>query len=47
VRFFTSLLRNKLTGSDWRGEESEAQAGGDALEVTDSPLPEVLFILPK
>ncbi len=41
---FAWLLRNKPLGSDRLGEEREAQSRRGALEVTNSPLTEVVFI---
>jgi hypothetical protein len=41
---FALLLRNKISGSDRLGEEGEAQSRRGALEVTNSPLTEVVFI---
>ena len=38
------LLRNKISGSDRLGDEGEAQPRAGAREVTNRPLPEVLFI---
>src|SRR5918996_2584429 len=41
---FAALLRNKISGSDRLGEEREAQSRRGALEVTNGPLTEVVFI---